>query len=151
MRCRREAAMSNRGSTKVTVAFVLSAVLLVLMGLSGARASSSREGIVSTSVDLYPDNLRTEGIDAIRAEMRQRLVAWEAEVGIDRLSAAQLEDGVDALTEAINTRPQTFDFLSLQELQIRRDLLCQRLPEGHPYGEGEYCSATSSPSFLATP
>jgi hypothetical protein len=94
---------------------------------------------VDTSVQPFPDSARVS-IEATWDELDRRVADWSAREGINQMTTEELVLGMDALTNSITNRDTSPDWwLVVHELGAKRGQLCVRLPEGHPYGEGEFC------------
>ena len=100
---------------------------------------STTTGDVLTGTQPY-DDLLDLGWAAVQDEVRARLSDWSAHVGVSDMAPHELVAAMDTITEAINGRGDSEDWLRLRELMARRELLCVELPQEHIYRNGEYCS-----------
>jgi hypothetical protein len=104
-----------------------------------AASDAPRDARVDTSVQPIPDSARVS-IERVWDEIDRRVADWSTREGIDQMTTEELVLGMDALTNAITNRDNSPDWwLVVHELGAKRGQLCIRLPESHPYGEGEFC------------
>jgi hypothetical protein len=122
----------------VGLALLLSASAWAAM--AGGEPGSTESGGEITDVQPISSDIRSQGGEAIWAEISSRVETWGDQIGVEALSDAQLAADVDALSHAISLHQESEDWwLSVQELNARRALLCGQLPTGHAYRGGEYC------------
>jgi hypothetical protein len=125
-------------------AWLVAGSLVLLLGVVATwtlSAASDPPGKtqVDTTVQPFPDAVRVS-IEATWSEIDRRVANWSAQEGIDQMTTEELVLGMDALTNSITNRNTSPDWwLVVHELGAKRGQLCIRLPEGHPYGEGEFC------------
>lgn len=130
----------QKGSRAWLVAGALALVVgaMTSWAIAGGAVAPG-DGEVDTSVEPLPDSARAT-VEAMWSEIDRRVSDWSAREGILQMNTEELVSGMDALTNAINRLEPSPDWgLTVRELAHKRGQLCLLLPEGHPYGVGEYC------------
>jgi hypothetical protein len=111
----------------------------VLARGGGASSDTSADLDEYVQVDPLPAEALSSG-DALGAELASRLSSWSDGLDVVDLPQADLVAGMDAITQAIASLPETDDdWLTVRQLFDRRLTLCLELPINHPYRGGEYC------------
>jgi hypothetical protein len=131
-------------SSIAPVAFVLAVSCASMAPLSGHEPAQPR----ITQIDPYPADLADRGWSTALEFIEGRVRQWYADADIDTMSPAELAGGIAATSRAIATRRDDApdELWWLREMMLRREVLCESLPAGHPL-RSDYCSPTSYPGF----